>query len=230
MSMDPSVSFEDLERRRRRTSSARKQSQTPQPPSHLADSEAMAVINEIFNPTLKLPESSGHYTLPEEMTADDQVAPHDLDIAKLAELKEVFSLFDTDCDGLISKDDLRFTYTALGNEPNEQLLEQMMEEAKEPLDYEAFVRLMSRRTQELDPEDVLLEAWSKWDDHGTGKIEERKIYEELTNYGDKMTLNEAKEALSHAPMAKPKSLEEPPMIDYPAFCRMLGGMRKRKGE
>ncbi|EDW97088.1 calmodulin [Drosophila yakuba] len=230
MSMDPSVSLEDLERRRRRASSARKPSHTPQPPSHLADSEAMAVINEIFNPTLKLPESSGHYTLPEEMRADDHVAPHELDIAKLAELKEVFSLFDTDCDGLISKDDLRFTYTALGNDPNEQLLEQMMQEAKEPLDYEAFVRLMSRRTQELDPEDVLLEAWSKWDDHGTGKIDERKIYEELTNYGDKMTLNEAKEALSHAPMAKPKSLEEPPMIDYPAFCRMLSGMRKRKGE
>uniref|UniRef100_A0A6P4E4E3 Calmodulin-1 n=1 Tax=Drosophila rhopaloa TaxID=1041015 RepID=A0A6P4E4E3_DRORH len=147
MSMDPSVSLEDLERRRRRTSSARKQSQ---PPSHLADSEAMAVINEIFNPTLKLPESSGHYTLPEEMSADDHVAPHELDIAKLAELKEVFSLFDTDCDGLISKEDLRFTYTALGNEPNEQLMEQMMQEAKEPLDYEAFVRLMSRRTQELE--------------------------------------------------------------------------------
>jgi len=49
----------------------------------------MAVINEIFNPTLKLPESSGHYTLPEEMSADDNVAPHELDIAKLAELKEV---------------------------------------------------------------------------------------------------------------------------------------------
>ncbi|BFF92701.1 calmodulin [Drosophila madeirensis] len=228
MSMDPTVSLEDLERRRRRASSARKASQTPQPPPHLGESEAMAVINEIFNPSLKLPDSGGHYTLPEEMSADDDVAPHELDISKLAELKEVFALFDTDCDGLISKDDLRFTYTALGNEPNEQLLEQMMLEAKEPLDYEAFVRLMSRRTQELDPEDVLLEAWSKWDDHGTGKIEERKIYEELTNYGDKMSLNEAKEALSHAPMAKPKSLEEPPMIDYPAFCRMLGGMRKRK--
>ncbi|XP_017855530.1 PREDICTED: calmodulin [Drosophila arizonae] len=231
MSMDPAVSLEDLERRRRRASSARKASQTPQPPPQLAtDSEAMAVINEIFNPRLKLPESTGHYTLPEELTADDHVSPQDLDIAKLAELKEVFTLFDTDCDGLISKDDLRFTYTALGNEPNEQLLEQMMSEAQEPLDYEAFVQLMCRRTIELDPEEVLLEAWSKWDDHGTGMIDERKIYEELTNYGDKMTISEAKEALSHAPMAKPKTLEEPPMIDYPAFCRMLGGMRKRKNK
>lgn len=54
-----------------------------------------------------------------------------------------------------------------------------MQEANEPLDYEAFVRLMSRRTQELDPEDVLLEAWSKWDDHGTGKIDERKWVTQL---------------------------------------------------
>ncbi|XP_017846788.1 myosin regulatory light chain, striated adductor muscle [Drosophila busckii] len=228
MSMDPAVSLEDLERRRRRASATRKASMTLQAQSTLPESEAMAVINEIFNPKLKLPESTGHYTLPEELSAHDLVSPQDLDIAKLAELKEVFLLFDTDCDGLISKDDLRFTYTALGNEPNEQLLEQMMQEAHEPLDYEAFVQLMCRRTQELDPEDVLLEAWSKWDDYGTGKIDERKIYEELTNYGDKMSVKEAKEALSHAPMAKPKTLEEPPMIDYPAFCRMLSGMRKPK--
>lgn len=49
----------------------------------------MAVINEIFNPRLKLPESTGHYKLPEQMSADDHVSPQDLDIAKLAELKEV---------------------------------------------------------------------------------------------------------------------------------------------
>lgn len=82
-------SYKFQSQRRRRASTARKQSQTPQPPAHLADSEAMAVINEIFNPTLKLPESSGHYTLPEEMSADDHVSPQELDIAKLAELKEV---------------------------------------------------------------------------------------------------------------------------------------------
>lgn len=49
----------------------------------------MAVINEIFNPRLKLPENAGHYKLPEQMSSDDHVSPHDLDIAKLAELKEV---------------------------------------------------------------------------------------------------------------------------------------------
>lgn len=54
------------------------------------------------------------------------------------------------------------------------------------------------------------------------------MYEELTNFGDKMSLAEAKEALRHAPLAKPKNLEDPPMIDYPAFCHLLSGVRKRK--
>lgn len=54
------------------------------------------------------------------------------------------------------------------------------------------------------------------------------MFEELTSFGDKLSDNEAKEALKHAPMAKPKSLEDPPMIDYPAFCYLLCGVRKRK--
>lgn len=43
-----------------------------------------------------------------------------------------------------------------------------------------------------------------------------------------MTLAEADEALRHAPLVKSKNLDDPPMIDYPAFCRLLSGVRKRK--
>ncbi|CAD6995098.1 myosin regulatory light chain LC-2, mantle muscle isoform X2 [Ceratitis capitata] len=226
---DPiSFSIEEMEQRRRRTSAARKASviRPPSPPK--IESEAMAVINEIFNPTFKKPQTQGHYRAPDEVTADDVEALKDLDISKLAELKEVFLLLDLDSDGLISKDDLRFTFMALGSDTPDELIEDMLKEAKDPLDYEAFIELMSHRTVELDPEDVLLEAWSKWDDYGTGKIEEKRMLEELTNYGDVMTTAEANEALKYAPIAKAKTLEEPPMIDYPAFCRILCGLRKGK--
>lgn len=43
-----------------------------------------------------------------------------------------------------------------------------------------------------------------------------------------MTTAEADEALKYAPIAKAKTLEEPAMIDYPAFCRILCGLRKGK--
>ncbi|XP_053945509.1 myosin regulatory light chain LC-2, mantle muscle [Anastrepha ludens] len=225
---DPiSFSVEDMEQRRRRTSAARKASMRPPSPPK-AESEALAAINEIFNPSFKKPVTKGTYHAPDEVAAGDFEGIKDLDIKKVAELKEVFLLLDLDSDGLISKDDLRFTFTALGTDTPDEQIEEMLKEAKDPLDYEAFIELMSHRTVELDPEDVLLEAWSKWDDYGTGKIEEKKMYEELTNYGDVMTSTEANEALKYAPIAKAKTLEEPPMIDYPAFCRILSGMRKRK--
>lgn len=51
---------------------------------------------------------------------------------------------------------------------------QFSKKAKDPLDVDAFLELMSQRTVELDPEDILLEAWSKWDLYGTGRIEQRK--------------------------------------------------------
>lgn len=59
------------------------------------ESEAMRVINEIFNPSLKLPVTTGPYRPPDELTTEDFDgmqdfdAMRDLDVRKLAELKEV---------------------------------------------------------------------------------------------------------------------------------------------
>ncbi|XP_055903814.1 myosin regulatory light chain LC-2, mantle muscle [Eupeodes corollae] len=230
MSMENVIPFEELERKRKKSAARRlkEKEQRALAEQEVDESSPMAVINEIFNPKLKIPKTVGHYTVPDEVHIGDADALKDLDEKKLVELKEVFLLFDTDSDGLISREDLKTTLLALGSEAPEEMLDEMIKEAKEPLDYDAFVQLMGFRTIELDPEDVLLEAWSKWDDEKTGLIAEKKIYEELTNYGDKLSKTEAREALSRAPMAKPKTLDEPPMIDYPAFCRMLSGIRKRK--
>ncbi|KAL9893916.1 myosin regulatory light chain LC-2, mantle muscle [Glossina fuscipes] len=227
MSGEHAIPYDELERRRKAASAARKAS-TYTPAEPVIESEAMAAIHEIFNPKLKLPQTTGPYRPPKVVSANHLVSVQDLDIRKLAELKEAFLLFDTDGDGLISKEDLKMTFGALGSQVEDDFLEEMLKEAKDPLDVDAFLELMSQRTVELDPEDVLLEAWSKWDLYGTGRIEQRKIYEELTNFGDKMSVAEAKEALRYAPLIKPKSLDDPPMIDYPAFCRLLSGLRKRE--
>lgn len=44
--------------------------------------------------------------------------------------------------------------------------------AMDPLDFEAFVLLLGFKTIELDPEEVLIDALSKWDRNGTGYIPE----------------------------------------------------------
>lgn len=46
--------------------------------------------------------------------------------------------------------------------------------AMNPLNFDAFVMLLGYKTIELDPEDVLIEALSKWDLEKTGVISEEK--------------------------------------------------------
>lgn len=84
-------------------------------------------------------------------------------------------IFDLDGDGSIDAADLRGTFGTLGDDQiPEGLVEQMLSEAMNPLDFDAFVMLMGYRTIEMDPEDVLLEALSKWDLHRCGVIDEEK--------------------------------------------------------
>lgn len=82
-------------------------------------------------------------------------------------------MFDFDSDGYIDAADLRAMYISLGQEDvADQQIHQMLSEALNPLDFESFVNLMGYRTVDLDPEDVLIAALSKWDKQGDGLISE----------------------------------------------------------
>ena len=54
------------------------------------------------------------------------------------------------------------------------------------------------------------------------------MFIELTNYGNPLTEAEVWEVLEHAPYIKQKSLDDPKKIDYPALCRMLSGVIKKR--
>ena len=51
----------------------------------------------------------------------------------------------------------------------------------------------------------------------------------MISYGDRFTEKEASYALEEAPIANKNRMPgEPSLIDYQGFCRILGGLRKRK--
>lgn len=54
------------------------------------------------------------------------------------------------------------------------------------------------------------------------------MFVELTNYGDRLSEAEAYEALEHAPLMKQKAMDDPKLINYPEFCRMLSGVIKKR--
>lgn len=55
-----------------------------------------------------------------------------------------------------------------------------------------------------------------------------RIRHDLICYGDRFTEKEAYTALEEAPIGNKSKPGEPPMIDYQGFCKILGGLRKKR--
>lgn len=118
--------------------------------------------------------------------------------------------------------------------PDEQVQE-MLSEASQPVDFDSFAMMMCFKTMEMEPEIVMLEALSKWDEKIQGVISlERwelapflsivnwniwsfssyiknfhpiRLYTQLISYNnDKLTEEEAKSALEEAPMVEKAGL------------------------
>ncbi|CAB3226619.1 unnamed protein product [Arctia plantaginis] len=149
----------------------------------------------------------------------------ELDDNKIFELKEAFLLFDMDGDGCINFSDLRATLVSLGDNIDENAIRNMLAEAPSPLDFDGFVNLLGYKTLELDSEETLLAALSRWEDSNKkGLIAEERIRHDLMTYGDKFTAKEADYALDEAPMIVQD--DGSTMIDYVKFCRKLAGLKK----
>ncbi|XP_060802016.1 myosin regulatory light chain, smooth muscle [Amyelois transitella] len=147
----------------------------------------------------------------------------ELDESKIFELKEAFLLFDLDGDGCIDHNDLRGTLVSLGEKVDEQAVRSMLAEAPNPLDFDGFVNLLGYKTLELDSEETLVAALSRWDKDHSGLISEDRIRHDLMTWGDRFTEKEANYALDEAPIVQKNGNA---MIDYVRFCSQLCGLRK----
>ncbi|XP_068625560.1 myosin regulatory light chain, smooth muscle [Battus philenor] len=149
----------------------------------------------------------------------------ELDETKIFELKEAFLLFDLNGDGYIDHSDLRGTLISLGENVDENVVRKMFFEASQPLDFDAFVNLLGYKTLELDSEETLKAALSRWDAENTGYISEERIRHDLMTWGDRFTEKETDYALDEAPTVDKNGKT---MIDYIQFCSKLSGLRKAK--
>ncbi|CAH2085391.1 unnamed protein product [Euphydryas editha] len=155
-------------------------------------------------------------SVPENVVAE-------LDENKIFELKEAFLLFDLDGDGYIDHNDLCGTFVSLGERVDEQAVKNMLAEASDPLDFDSFVNLLGYKTLELDSEETLIAALSRWDIDNTGYISEDRIRHDLMTWGDRFTEKEADYALDEAPTIQKDGYT---FIDYKQFCSKLSGLRK----
>ncbi|KAL1492081.1 hypothetical protein ABEB36_012576 [Hypothenemus hampei] len=114
---------------------------------------------------------------------------------QVAEFKEAFQLMDHDKDGIISKEDLRATFDAVGKIASEKELDEMIREAPGPINLTQLLGLFGSRMADSggsDDDDVVAAAFRSFDENGT--IDSEKFRHALMTWGDKFTSKEVDDA------------------------------------
>lgn len=83
---------------------------------------------------------------------------------------QCFNLFDLNNDGFIDAGDLRGTFQTMGMDVPDETIQLMLKDASQPITFDSFAMMMCFKTMEMEPEIVLLEALSKWDERVQGVI------------------------------------------------------------
>lgn len=145
------------------------------------------------------------------------------DQTQIQEFKEAFNMIDENKDGFIDKEDLHDILASLGKDPSDTYLESMMKEAPGPINFTMFLTLFGEKLNGTDPEDVIFNAFSCFDEEQTGKIQEDYLRELLTTMGDRFTDEEVDEIYREAPI-------KDGLFDFREFTRILKHGTKDKDD
>ena len=102
-----------------------------------------------------------------------------LDAEQLEELKEAFSLFDTDNNGQIDAKELKAAMRALGFQVKKAEVRKMIEgvarEEAGTIEFEHFTDIMTGRMGDRDSKEEIAKVFALFDHEGTGKISFRDL-------------------------------------------------------
>ena len=105
---------------------------------------------------------------------------------QIQEFKEAFNnMIDTNRDGFIGNEDLHDVLASLGKNPTEAYLNGMMSDATGPINFTMFLTLFGEKLQGTDPEEVIKNAFSLFDEENIGLIHEDRLRDLLTTIGDR---------------------------------------------
>lgn len=118
------------------------------------------------------------------------------------EYQEAFEMFDVNKDGTISKKELEFILRSLNEDPDEdeinQLLEDVDVDGNGEIDFEEFVALMGKRQKTIDLEAEIINAFKVFDKEEEGLISITDLRHILSNLKDFMSEDEIDEMLFEA--------------------------------
>ena len=115
----------------------------------------------------------------------------DISEEQKSDIKEAFSLFDSQSSGYIDCKDLKVAMRALGFEPRKEEIKKMIaevdKESSGKLSLESFIMLMANKMSEKDTKEEILKAFKLFDDDETGKITFNNLKRVAAELGENLT-------------------------------------------
>eukprot|EP00092_Neocalanus_flemingeri_P045719 GFUD01051231.1.p1 GENE.GFUD01051231.1~~GFUD01051231.1.p1 ORF type:complete len:146 (+),score=68.28 GFUD01051231.1:51-488(+) len=136
-----------------------------------------------------------------------------------AEFKEAFDEFDTDGSGAISSKELLGVMRAMGQNPTEdELLNLVMEvdmDGNGTIEFDEFLDMMKKKASEVDEEAELREAFKIFDRDKDGFISMKELKKVTSMLGTVLTKEEIDEFMAEA------DVDGNGKLDYDEFVKML---------
>ena len=109
---------------------------------------------------------------------------------KVTECKEVFDLFDKDKDGSITTKELGDVMRALGANPTQAELQEMINEVDQDgsgkIEFKEFLDLFAKKIKDPDTEEDLIEAFKIFDKDGNGVISVNELRHVMITLGERL--------------------------------------------
>nr|XP_025041844.1 myosin regulatory light chain 2, atrial isoform [Pelodiscus sinensis] len=136
--------------------------------------------------------------------------------SQIQEFKEAFSCIDQNRDGIITKSDLKETYSQLGKvNVKDEELDEMLKEGKGPINFTVFLALFGEKLNGTDPEESILNAFKLFDPNGTGHVNKDEFKQLLLTQADKFTPEEVEQMFAVTP------IDVAGNIDYKSLCYII---------
>ncbi|WAR25817.1 CALM-like protein [Mya arenaria] len=135
------------------------------------------------------------------------------------EFREIFRLFDSDGDGTITTKELGTVMRSLGQNPSQEELRRMVKivdaDGNGEVDFDEFVKLISRKLQKVDMEEEIVDAFRVFDSDGNGSISKPELRDAIATLGTKVNEQELDELMAAA------DINGDGNINYEEFTKMI---------
>ncbi len=138
---------------------------------------------------------------------------------KISECREVFDLFDKDKDGAITVKELGDVMRALGANPTQAELDEMISEVvcepSQRIEFKEFLDLFAKKMKDPDTEEDLIEAFKVFDHDNDGVISNEELKHVMVTLGEFMSEEEADEMIREA------DIDGDGLINYFRFVKIM---------